>query len=113
MPTKKSSKCGCDCECEEMKAKFKVKGDELLTFVKEAIHEGNVRRIIIKDNKGKPYIEIPVTVGVVGFVIAPILVAVGALAAMVEVFDVELIRREGKPTKSRTTRKPVKKSKKK
>lgn len=94
MPTKKSSKCDCDCNCDEMKTKFKVKGDELLCFVKKMFHEGNVRRIIIKDEKGKPYMEIPVNIGVIGFVVAPILVAVGALAAMAGVFEVEIVRRE-------------------
>jgi len=73
-----------------------VKSDQLVDFIKEAINEGNVRRIIIKDGKGKTYMEIPVTVGVLGFVIAPVLIAVGAVAAMVGAFEVELVRRNGK-----------------
>jgi len=75
---------------------FKVKGDELLEFCKKILHEGNVRRIIIRDSKGKTYAEIPVTIGIVGFIIAPILIAVAAVAAMVEVFEVEIVRRNNK-----------------
>ena len=62
---------------------FKVKGEELIKKVKEIIKEGNVRRIIIKNEKGKVMLEIPVTFAVVGTVFAPILAAVGALAALV------------------------------
>jgi len=99
---------------QSTKFEFKVKGEELLKFVKELIREGNVRRIIIKDDQGKPYVEIPVTIGVIGFVLAPILVAVGALAAMTGVFHVEVIKREDKKpvAKKKTVAKkaPVKKS---
>jgi hypothetical protein len=62
---------------------FNVKGEELLTKVKELIHEGNVRRIIIKDKEGKELITFPLTIGVVGTVFAPVLAAVGAIAALV------------------------------
>jgi len=75
---------------------FKVKGDELLKFCKKVVKEGNVRRIIIRDNKGKTYAEIPVTIGIIGFIIAPLAIAVAAVAAMVEVFEVEIVRRNGK-----------------
>ncbi len=73
---------------------FKVKGEELLQKVRQLIHEGNVSRIIIKDTKGKTYLEIPVTIGVVGALVAPILAAVGALAALAADFTIEVIRRE-------------------
>lgn len=62
---------------------FKVKGEDLLAKVKEIVREGNVRRLIIKDKDGKTMIEIPLTVGVVGIVLAPVLAAVGAIAALV------------------------------
>lgn len=62
---------------------FHIKGDNLLEKVKELIKEGNVRRIIIKDKQGKILIEFPLTFGVVGAVIAPVLAAVGAIAALV------------------------------
>ena len=63
--------------------KFEVRGEELLAKVKELIHEGNVRRIIIRDKSGKNLVEFPLTIGVVGALIAPVLVAVGAIAALV------------------------------
>ncbi len=62
---------------------FKVYGHEVLKKVTELIKEGNVRRIIIKNEKGKVMLEIPVTFVVVGTVFAPILAAVGALAALI------------------------------
>lgn len=68
---------------DEHTEEFKVSGDELLKKVKQLINEGNIRRIIIKNKSGKTIMEIPLTVGVVGAVIAPILAAVGAAAALV------------------------------
>lgn len=65
------------------KEEFKVSGDKLLEKVKKLIQEGNVRRIIIKDKSGKSLVEFPLTVGVVGAVLAPMLAAVGAIAALV------------------------------
>ncbi len=62
---------------------FKVEGHELLKKVKELIHEGNIRKITIKDKKGTTLIEFPLTIGVVGAAIAPVLAAVGAIAALV------------------------------
>ena len=62
---------------------FTVKGDELVKRIKELIHEGNVRRIIIKDKNGVSLIEFPLTLGVVGSVFAPVLAAVGAMAALI------------------------------
>ena len=61
---------------------FRVNGGEILNKVKEIIHEGNVRRIILKDEQGKTFMEFPLTVGVVGAIVAPILAAVGAVAAL-------------------------------
>lgn len=62
---------------------FKVNGEDLLAKVKKLINEGNVRRIIIKNKDGKKLIELPLTIGVVGAVLAPVLAAVGAIAALV------------------------------
>jgi hypothetical protein len=62
---------------------FKVDGEELIARIKKLIHEGNIRRIIIKDRDGKTVMEIPLTIGVVGALLAPTLAAVGAIAALV------------------------------
>ena len=61
---------------------FRVDGEELLTKIKNLIKEGNIRRIIIKDKDGKIVFEIPLTLGVVGALIAPQLAAIGAIAAL-------------------------------
>jgi len=62
---------------------FEIKGEDLVKKVKELIHEGNVRRIIVKNKEGKTLIEFPLTVGVVGALLLPALAAVGAVAALV------------------------------
>lgn len=74
MPTKKTT--------ETREETFRVNGEDLLKKVKELIREGNVRRITIKDKSGRTIIDIPMTVGVVGAVLAPPLAAVGAIAAL-------------------------------
>jgi len=56
--------------------------------VKALIHEGNVRRIIIKNEQGHTFVEIPVSVAAVGAVFAPVLAAVGAIAAMAAKFTI-------------------------
>ena len=73
---------------------MKVKGEDLLKKVRELIHEGNIRRIIIKNENGETYIEIPLTLGVVGMVVAPILAAVGAIAALASNFTIEVVKKE-------------------
>ena len=72
---------------------FKINGNEILAKVKELIKEGNVRRIIIKNEKGKTMMEIPVTFAVVGAVFAPVLAAVGALAALLTKATIEVERK--------------------
>ena len=62
---------------------FRVEGEKLIAKIKELLHEGNIRRVIIKDKEGKTVMEIPVTLGVVGALIAPQLAAIGAIAALV------------------------------
>ena len=62
---------------------YRVTGDGLLAKVKELVHEGNVRRIIIKKEDGDTLIEVPLTLGVVGAVLVPELAAIGAIAALV------------------------------
>ena len=74
---------------------FKVAGSELLGTVKSLVHEGTVRRLIIKDEKGNTFLEIPLTVAAVGVVAVPVLAAVGALSALVAHFT--LVVERGKP----------------
>lgn len=62
---------------------FQINGDELLTKIKELVHEGNIRRIAIKNEEGKILVDIPLTLGVVGAVLVPQLAAIGAIAALV------------------------------
>lgn len=62
---------------------FQVNGDALLSKIKELLHEGNIRRIIIKNEDGRTLIDMPLTVGVVGILLAPQLAAIGAIAALV------------------------------
>ncbi|MBM3309965.1 MAG: DUF4342 domain-containing protein [Candidatus Aminicenantes bacterium] len=62
---------------------FKLAGGEILTKVKEIIREGNIRRIILKDESGKTFLEIPLTVGIVGAAFMPVLAAIGTIAALV------------------------------
>ncbi|MDD2681142.1 MAG: DUF4342 domain-containing protein [Patescibacteria group bacterium] len=67
---------------EDKFEEFKLNGYELVNKIKELIKAGNIRRIIIKNEKGKVMMEIPVTVAVIGAVFAPVLAAIGALAAL-------------------------------
>lgn len=62
---------------------FEVSGELLVAKIKELVDEGNVRRIIIKNEEGKSLIDVPLTLGVVGALIAPQLAAIGAIAALV------------------------------
>jgi hypothetical protein len=76
-------------ETEPRVETFRINGDELLAKVRELVHEGNVRRIIIRNDKGNTLIELPMTIGVLGAVLLPVLAAVGAIAAIVT--DCELV----------------------
>ena len=70
----------------------KVSGDKVITKIKELIHQGNVRRIIIKNEEGRSLIEVPLSVGVVGAVLAPMWAAIGAVAALVASCSIEVER---------------------
>jgi hypothetical protein len=61
---------------------FTVTGDEVVAKVKELVHEGNVRRLIIKNEEGRTLIEVPLTVGVIGAALLPVFAAIGAMAAL-------------------------------
>jgi Domain of unknown function (DUF4342) len=75
---------------------FKVAADQLVDAIKQIVHEGNVRRVIIKQG-GRSVVEFPITVGVVGTVFAPMLAAAGALAAVLTdcTIEVERTKSEG------------------
>lgn len=73
---------------------FSVSASNLVDRVKELLHEGNVTRIIVKDEKGKPLLEIPATVGVIGTFLAPWLTALGVIAALVTNCRIVVERRE-------------------
>ena len=62
---------------------YQVEGDSLVHKIKELVHEGNIRRIIIKNGEGKKLIEVPLTIGAVGVVLLPVWAAIGAVAALV------------------------------
>jgi hypothetical protein len=71
---------------------YRVKGKKVVAKVKELIKEGNVRRVTIKDSKGKTILVMPVTVGVIGAVLAAPLVVIGAIAAMVTECEISVER---------------------
>ena len=71
---------------------IKVSGEGLLAKIKEIVHEGNIRRLIIKNDDGTTLIEIPVTLGVIGVVLAPVWAAVGALAALLTECTLVVVR---------------------
>jgi hypothetical protein len=87
--------------------KIKVEGGELLERVKQIVEKGNARRIVIKQ-KGRSVAEFPLTIGVVGAVIAPVLAAVGAIVALLSECSIEIERvvpgDEAKSTRKRTPR---------
>ncbi len=76
---------------------FKVKGQDLVDKVKSILHEGNVRRIILKDEKGHTFLEIPLTIAAVGVVAAPLLAGLGAIAALVSNFTLVVERSAEEP----------------
>ena len=87
-----------------MGKEFKVHAKDLLNKIEDLIKEGNVRRIIIKDAEGKPYLEIPLSIGVIGVIAAPVVTAIGALAGVVANFTVEIIKKEDEEVASRMSK---------
>ena len=79
-----------------MKAKtvwetFKAEGENVVEKVKQVVHEGNVRRVVVKHD-GRKVAEFPLTAGVVGAVLAPVLAAIGALVALMQDCTIEIER---------------------
>lgn len=76
------------------KEEFKVSGEDVVKKVKELIREGNVRRIIIKNEEDKVLVEFPLTIGVVGAALLPVWAAIGAIAALVTKCTIVVEKRE-------------------
>ena len=86
-----------------MKAKtfwesFKAEGENVADKIKQAVHEGNVRRVVVKHG-GRIVAEFPLTAGVVGVVMAPVLAAIGALIAMMKDCTIEVERTRVEPSR--------------
>ena len=79
------------CRTEE----FRVTGGDILNKIKEIVHEGNVRRIMLKDEHGKIFMEFPLSVGVVGALVVPVLAAIGAVAALASNLTIVVEKTEG------------------
>lgn len=77
---------------------IRLRGQAFADKVKELIHEGNVRRIVIKNDTDHTVMEIPVTAGVIAAVVAPVVTAVGAIAALANEWSIEVEHREEPPT---------------
>jgi hypothetical protein len=78
---------------KEKTEEFKVSGEEVVKKVKELIKKGNARKIIIKNEKGKTIMEIPLTFGAVGVILLPVLAAVGAIAAVLTNCTVVVVKK--------------------
>ena len=83
---------------------FKVASRSVVEKVKVLIHQGNIRRIIIKDERGRTFLEIPLTVAAVGTLAAPLLAAVGAAAALVSQFTFVVEKVEPKKAKAKKSK---------
>jgi hypothetical protein len=82
---------------EQVFEQFKVAGKDLAAKIQELIHEGNVRRIIVKDENGHTFMEIPLTLATIGVVAAPILAAAGAIASVIAKFNIVVERSSPPP----------------
>ena len=82
---------------ESIVEEINVVGRDLVDKVRELIHEGNVQRIVVKDEHGNTFVEIPVTVAAVGAILAPLLAAIGAISALVARFTIVVVRTEPGP----------------
>ena len=79
---------------QSTKESFKIHGENLVKKVKELIEEGNIRKISIHDKAGKELMNFPLTIGVVGTLLAPVLAAIGALAALIGECTITVEREE-------------------
>lgn len=84
-------------EDDVRREEFRVTGDAVIAKIKEVLHEGNVRRITIKNEEGNTLIEIPLTIGVVGAILLPVWAAIGAIAALAANLTIVVEKIEGTP----------------
>jgi Domain of unknown function (DUF4342) len=82
---------------ENFAEEVQVLGRDLVDKIRDLIHEGNVQRIVVKDENGNTFVEIPVTVAAVGVIMAPVLAAIGAISALVAKFNIVIVRNEPTP----------------
>jgi biotin synthase-like enzyme len=74
----------------KVRKEYKVKGEQLVEKAKELVHAGNVNRLIVKSEHGQTLLEVPVTVGIVGAMLVPVWVALGAMAALANHYTLEV-----------------------
>ena len=86
---------------ENFKETFSLKGEQILNKIKELIEEGNVRKISIHDKSGKELMSFPLSIGVVGALLAPVLAAIGALAALIGECSISVERESGASPKKK------------
>jgi hypothetical protein len=82
---------------KEYKEQFSISGEQLLNKAKELIHEGNATKLIIKNEAGHTVLEVPLVLGAVGAIIAPVLAAIGAAAAFLTKCTLVVVREQEKP----------------
>jgi hypothetical protein len=86
----------------ERTEEFMLNGDEVVAKVKELIHEGNIRRITIKNEEGRTMLEVPLTLGLIGAALLPVLAAIGAAAALATRCTIVVEREDVPPTGGET-----------
>lgn len=91
----------------ERKQEFEVNGDQVVAKVRELINEGNVRRLIIKNEDGRTLLEVPLTIGVIGAALLPVFAAIGALAALATRCTIVVERSVDEPTADGTIEAPT------
>jgi len=84
---------------------IKVQGGQVVEELRKLLHEGNVRRVIVRQ-KGRTVAEFPLTVGLVGAVVAPVLAAIGALAALLADCSIDVERAVDTPRRKAKARRP-------
>lgn len=77
---------------------YKVDGDAVVAKIKDLIHQGNIRRIVIKNEQDQTLIEVPLTLGVVGVILMPVWAAIGAIAALAVKLTIVVERVDPSPT---------------